>query len=926
MTNSPMKITRCLALLFLICALAAMSVQGQTSEHGVIKDERGNPIAQARVNLLTSQNIGIQETLTNESGAFSFRAVPAGAYLLKISAAGFQSRQTGLEIKAGEVEPVIIVLGIAQVREEITVTASRGAALSTDKTAQLVLIKEQSEIQERPLPTIGNALEGSTGVLVQQSAPAQVSPFLRGLTGYHVLNLIDGIRFNNSTFRSGPNQYLAFIEPGQAERIELLLGPTGSQYGSDSLGGTINLLTLQPTFSESLRFRGELQTMAASADSGASVSARVNLSGKNFAWIFGGSLRRHNDLRAGQGVDSHQVFHKFFGLSHEQVRQLYGNRQQDTGFSQYGWHSKLALRLRAEQNLTLWYQQSDATDVRGYKDLWGGLGRLQSAFDPQGLRFFYARYDKLKTGFLDSLTGAFSINSQRDGTVRQGLLATGLITRDDSTVNVLGYTLQGTTHLGTHQALNFGGEIYHEKIASRRWETNPLNGNRTARRALYPNGSRYTTTALYVQDSLSLIREKLRAVAGGRFTGIRFRAFADRNLTATGMSLGVVDARQGYEDLTFNSNLIWQARQNLAFNFLVGRGFRAPNLNDLGALGLNDLGFEIPAADAVSSQAFIGVSDGEGVLSSGKAVKPLSPERLFNFEFGLTFRSRKFYSRAHVFDAELQDPIVRRTLVFDATNAPTTLAGIPVTVMAPSAAQRAQGVVNVATAFDARAVKAFVNEGEIRYYGFDWQTAWSLSSGFVVEGNYAYLVGRELNPNRFVRRLPPQHAVLSLRYQPLGSRYWGELSGNFSGRQERLSGGDLTDERIGAARRRRDISDFFNGSLARGLINAGGDGVFGTSDDRFAPTNETLAQIGDRVLPLGAIVNGVKIVDDNTRVPLYVATPGFAVLNLRGGIRLSEQLSVNGGVFNLFDKNYRYHGSGVDAPGRNFFAGLKISF
>ena len=59
------------------------------------------------------------------------------------------------------------------------------------------------------------------------------------------------------------------------------------------------------------------------------------------------------------------------------------------------------------------------------------------------------------------------------------------------------------------------------------------------------------------------------------------------------------------------------------------------------------------------------------------------------------------------------------------------------------------------------------------------------------------------------------------------------------GAQDRLSGGDLTDERIGASRRRRDILDFFQGSLVRRYIQPGLDGVIGTADDLFAPTGET---------------------------------------------------------------------------------------
>ena len=100
----------------------------------------------------------------------------------------------------------------------ITVTATLGRAEAAAESAPVALIREEDELRERPLLTIGNALESAPGILVQQTSTSQVSPFLRGLTGYQVLNLIDGIRFNNSTFRSGPNQYLAFVEPGQADR------------------------------------------------------------------------------------------------------------------------------------------------------------------------------------------------------------------------------------------------------------------------------------------------------------------------------------------------------------------------------------------------------------------------------------------------------------------------------------------------------------------------------------------------------------------------------------------------------------------------------------------------------------------------------------------------------------------------------------
>ncbi len=124
---------------------------------------------------------------------------------------------------------------------------------------------------------------------------------------------------------------------------------------------------------------------------------------------------------------------------------------------------------------------------------------------------------------------------------------------------------------------------------------------------------------------------------------------------------------------------------------------------------------------------------------------------------------------------------------------------------------------------------------------------------------------------------------------------------NAAARQDRLSGGDRDDERIGASFRRADIAAFFNGSRVAG----------------HSPTGETLLQIQNRVLP------GV---DDNTRVPLYTATAGWATLGIRSGFPLGEQWQINAAIENLLDKNYRFHGSGIDAPGFNVWLGVRYAF
>ena len=909
-----------ISLLFLL--LFSNYVFAQHVVFGRIEDASQAPVAGAIVTVQSLTGATLTTILTNNDGAFTLTNVPDGVFKLTVGANGFQSRQLPITIRGGTADLATIQLSINAMREVVTVTAQRGAFESVEQSAQIVSIKNEESLRARPLATLGNALEGVPGILVQQSSYGQVSPFLRGLTGYQVLNLVDGVRFNNATFRSGPNQYLAFIEPSQAERVEALLGPVSAQYGSDALGGAINVLTAVPAFVD--LFTGELQTFGASADASGGGQAKLTFGTKRIALLFGGSWQKHNDLRAGQGADSRNVLHRFFGLSQTQVRKLLGARQQDTGFTQYGWHTKAALRLSETQNLSLWHQRGVLENVRGYKDLWGGLGRIRSDFAPQDLLFGYARHEWLRLGFIDSWTNTLSVNAQRDGSIRQNLRTTDRVTTDDNMVTAFGFASQATTHFGKRQAVVFGGEMYRELIRASRVEFDPTTHTSVQRRALYPSGSRYTTVGLFAQHSGDWWSNRLRTNIGGRFTRIGVQTFADRN-----RALGVANSDESFQDFTYNASVTWRVTTKFNLHTLTGRGFRAPNLNDLGALGLNDLGYEIPASAAVATNALMGLSDGENALWSGKKIESLKAESLHNYEIGASWQTNKFYARAQIFDAELTQPIVRRTLLFSATNIPASLAGLPVAIIAPTAGQRAQNVVTVATALDARAIKAFVNDGAAKYYGIDALARYSFTPRILLEGNYSYLVGRELNPNRFIRRLPPQHGHLSLRYQPT---FWQnriafiEASSDFVGMQNRLSGGDITDERIGASVRRSDIASFFRGSLIRSHLSAGADGNFGTADDLFAATGETLLQIQNRVLPIGSTINGVHINDDNSRAPVFLKTAGYATLNLRGSLRLAENVHLDLATMNLLNKNYRTHGSGLDAPGRNIFLRLRMSF
>ena len=534
----------------------ALDAQAASVWSGTVTDASGAAVADAEVALLRPGGAVVASAATDAAGAFSWRGLPAGNYQLRVSAPGFAARELAVAVGGGT--PLRIVLEPAAVYTRVTVSPSRGAVDDAASSAYVALVKDREELAKRPLATLGNALEQEPGILVQQTTYAQVSPFLRGLTGYHVLNLIDGVRLNNAIFRSGPNQYLALVDAGQAGRVEALLGPSGSQYGSDSLGGVINVITPETRFG-GRKLHGDLAGIGAGADGSLAANARVSSGTERFSWLAGVAGRRHGDVRAGGGLDSRNVFHRLFGLPAADVRRLLGSRQQDTGFSQYGGQGKLAARVRPDQILTVWYQHGEQAGVRGYKDLLGGLGRLQSSFDPQTLDFFYARHEKLGAGALDSMSGTFSVNSQSDGGTRQGLRETDPVTRERNRVDALGYSAQATAHGGGRFFAAFGGDVYDERVRS---ETRH---GRAGAALLYPDGARYQTFGGFGQASAELAGGRVRVGLGGRLTGVRFRA-------PEAFAFDAPRSSQAFRDATFNTSVSWQVAGRSACRGWWGAG------------------------------------------------------------------------------------------------------------------------------------------------------------------------------------------------------------------------------------------------------------------------------------------------------------------------------------------------------------------
>jgi vitamin B12 transporter len=123
--------------------------------------------------------------------------------------------------------------------EPLVVTATRTPETETLASVSVI---DRAEIERRQFRSVPDALRGLPGVSLSNSGGAgqPTSVFLRGTNAGHVLVLIDGVRVGSATLGIAPLQDLPI---DQIDRIEVVRGPRSSLYGSEAIGGVIQIFT-----------------------------------------------------------------------------------------------------------------------------------------------------------------------------------------------------------------------------------------------------------------------------------------------------------------------------------------------------------------------------------------------------------------------------------------------------------------------------------------------------------------------------------------------------------------------------------------------------------------------------------------------------------------------------------------------------------
>ena len=127
----------------------------------------------------------------------------------------------------------------------VTVTATRTATDVRDVAMPVVVI-DSLKMRSQLSNGVADLLRGEPGVDVVGTGVNQARPSIRGQRGQRILLLQDGLRLNNSRRQQDFGEIPALVDAEQISRIEVVRGPASVLYGTDAIGGVVNLITRAP--------------------------------------------------------------------------------------------------------------------------------------------------------------------------------------------------------------------------------------------------------------------------------------------------------------------------------------------------------------------------------------------------------------------------------------------------------------------------------------------------------------------------------------------------------------------------------------------------------------------------------------------------------------------------------------------------------
>lgn len=479
-----------------------------------------------------------------------------------------------------------------------------------------------ADIQLSAPQTSADALQSNAGVFIQKSQMGGGSPVVRGFEANKLLLVVDGVRLNNTIYRSGHLQNAITVDPAILESMEVIFGPGSLLYGSDALGGVIHFRSKDILLAEATEKPIDLGYYTRYGSSNNERTVHLDFTYKNRRWgsLSSISISDFDDLKI--GANRAAKYQPEYGLrpwfvtpgnASETDRQAANenpNVLRSTGYTQYDFLQKFKFQLTDRLTL-LWNNQfSTSSNIPRYDaltEISNGNPRYSSwEYGPQQrfLSSLNTKYITENNRVFDKVQWIVAYQNVNESRISSRFLS-DLVAEQDEQLNILNTTLDFTKERGLHSFYygvdaNFN-DLNSTAFEQRYGESSAVEGGLTR----YPNTGQSLSSGAYVQYYyLSDSWYKINAGLRYDFNRVNIRFEQDDVFSWPSYFYdGVTNVNE-----SLNGSVGFQAQlpRNIKIRSLIGTSFRAPNIDDIAKIRLNNDEISVPNDQLVPEKSVSG--------------------------------------------------------------------------------------------------------------------------------------------------------------------------------------------------------------------------------------------------------------------------------------------------------------------------------
>jgi iron complex outermembrane recepter protein len=274
---------------------AAITADSAVIEGVVVDAVTGAPLPGAQVRVV---GVGRQD-ITHENGEFHLLNLPAGRHTVLFERLGYRQEVRTVVLERRQVVTLRVAMRVSAIQlQGLVVTGTADPRLGDEAVRPTTVLSGQN-LARKLDATLAGTLQHEPGLAVTSIGPATARPVIRGLGGDRVLVLEDGARVGDLSSTSG--DHAVAVEPLTAQRVEVVRGPAALLYGSNAIGGVINVIREEVPTALPDRATGMLSMQGQTMNSGLAGGGSVLFGAGRVALRGEGSVRTAGDVSTPAG-------------------------------------------------------------------------------------------------------------------------------------------------------------------------------------------------------------------------------------------------------------------------------------------------------------------------------------------------------------------------------------------------------------------------------------------------------------------------------------------------------------------------------------------------------------------------------------------------------------------------------------------------